>query len=241
MMPDNSIYQNLEQSRGKTGPPGKAVASLQQVYKRFDRVEALKGLSLEFFACDLLALLGPNGSGKTTAISLLLGLRKPNQGTARLFGKDPRLPQARQQVGATPQETDFPGTLQVGEILALVQAHYPVPSPTKDLLERFGLTGLESRQVGGLSGGQKRRLSVALAFAGNPRVVFLDEPTVGLDVEARRELWQEIQAYRQHGGTVLLTTHYLEEAETLASRVVFFIRDRKSVRAVWRRLRRRSG
>jgi ABC-2 type transport system ATP-binding protein len=117
--------------------------------------------------------------------------------------------------------------LKVGEIIALVQIHYPIPSPTKALLERFGLAGLEDRQVGGLSGGQKRRLAVALAFAGNPCVVFLDEPTVGLDVEARRELWQEIDAYRQNGGTVLLTTHYLEEAEVLASRVFILHKGQK--------------
>jgi ABC-2 type transport system ATP-binding protein len=227
MMQDTSIYQHLEQSRGKTEPSGKALASLHQVYKRFDRVEALKGVSLELFAGELLALLGPNGSGKTTTLSLLLGLRKPDQGIARLFGLDPRLPQARKQVGATPQETAFPETLKVREIITLVQVHYPVPSPTKDLLEHFGLTGLENRQVGGLSGGQKRRLAVALAFAGNPRVVFLDEPTVGLDVEARRELWQEIAAYRQKGGTVLLTTHYLEEAEALASRVFILHKGQK--------------
>ena len=226
-MHDTSTYQNPAQPGEQAMPPEMAVASLQNVYKRFAAVEALRGLSLSLFPGELLALLGPNGSGKTTAISLLLGLRKPDQGTARLFAEDPRLPHTRRHAGSTPQETNFPGTLKVGEIIALVQAHYAAPCPIQELLARFGLAGLEHRQVGGLSGGQKRKLSVALAFAGNPRVVFLDEPTVGLDVEARHELWREIQAYVKDGGTVLLTTHYLEEAEALASRVIIMNKGQK--------------
>src|SRR5581483_11629533 len=197
-----------------------AIASLQNVYKRFGKVEALKGISLQIFPGELLALLGPNGSGKTTTINILLGRRRADQGEVLLYGQDPRLPQARKQIGVTPQETDFPGTLKVKEILKLVQLHYPYPLSIQEVLERFGLAGLEERQTGGLSGGQKRRLALALAFIGNPGAVFLDEPTVGLDVEARRGIWQEMRAFVQKGGAILLTTHYLEEVEALASRVV---------------------
>jgi ABC-2 type transport system ATP-binding protein len=108
----------------------------------------------------------------------------------------------------------------VGEIVELVRKHYAAPASTSSLLERFGLTPLRQRQTGGLSGGQKRRLAVALAFVGNPRVVFLDEPTTGLDAEVRRKIWQEIRTYAQAGGSVLLTTHYLEEAEALAEQLI---------------------
>lgn len=196
------------------------VASLRDVYKRFERLDALQGINLSIFPGEIVALLGPNGAGKTTALSILLGLRRPDRGEARLFGKDPRLPQARSRIGATPQNIGFPLTLTVAEIINLVRMHYPTPLASQVLLDRFGLADLAQRQTGGLSGGQKRRLAVALAFAGDPQAVFLDEPTTGLDVEARRELWQAVRAYANNGGSVLLTTHYLEEIEALATRVV---------------------
>ncbi|AEB11602.1 ABC transporter ATP-binding protein [Marinithermus hydrothermalis] len=195
------------------------IAELVGVSKRFGAVEALREVDLEVHPGELLALLGPNGAGKTTAMSLLLGLRRPDRGRARLFGRDPRDPSARRYVGATPQDTGFPQTLTVGEVVELVRAHYPDPLPRAEVLARFGLVHLERRQTGGLSGGEKRRLAVALAFVGNPRLVVLDEPTTGLDVESRRALWQAVRAYVHDGGTVLLTTHYLEEAEALATRV----------------------
>jgi len=198
---------------------GRSVARLEAVSKRFGQTQALEGVSLEVRPGELLALLGPNGAGKSTAISLLAGLRRPDQGTVRLFGLDPQDPKARVSLGVTPQETGLPGELRVYEVLNYVQAYYPSPMPRAELLGRFGLEGLERRQCGGLSGGQKRRLAVALAFAGNPRLVILDEPTTGLDVEARRSLWEGVRQYQAEGGTVLLTTHYLEEAEALASRV----------------------
>ncbi len=201
-------------------------ASLCEVHKAFGRTEALRGVSLELRAGEVVALLGPNGAGKTTALSLLLGLRRPDCGEARLFGADPRRPGARRLIGATPQETSFPNTLRVGEIVDLVRAHYASPVSAAELLERFGLAAVERRQAGGLSGGQKRRLAVALAFAGSPRAVFLDEPTTGLDVESRRNLWQGVRAYSDAGGTVLLTTHHLDEAEALASRITVLDRGR---------------
>ena len=127
---------------------------------------------------------------------------------------------SRQRLGVTPQETGLPPTLRVGEVVDFVSAHYSNPVPRAELLDRFGLTDLARRQTGGLSGGQKRRLAVALAFVGRPQLVILDEPTTGLDVEARHSLWDAIRAFHDDGGTVLLSSHYLEEIEALAQRVV---------------------
>jgi ABC-2 type transport system ATP-binding protein len=195
-------------------------AALRSATKRLGSTVALDAVDLEVAHGEVLTLLGPNGAGKTTALSLLVGLRRPDSGRAELFGRDPTEPAARAGIGTTPQEHGFPQTLRVREILDLVRAHFSRPAARSDLLERFGLVEVAGRQAGGLSGGQRRRLAVALAFAGNPRAVFLDEPTTGLDVEARLAVWDEVRAYAATGGTVLLTTHHLEEAERLASRIV---------------------
>jgi ABC-2 type transport system ATP-binding protein len=201
-------------------------AALWRVSKRFGETLALDQVDLAVDAGDIVALLGPNGAGKTTALSILLGLRRPDEGRAEVFGVDPRRPSARVAVGVTPQESGFPPTLRVREIVDLVRAHFPDPAPTDELLRRFDLGGIERRQAGGLSGGERRRLSVALAFAGEPAAIFLDEPTSGLDVESRRAVWGEIDRYSADGGTVLLTTHYLDEAQRLASRIVLIARGR---------------
>jgi ABC-2 type transport system ATP-binding protein len=180
---------------------------------------ALDGVSLDIPAGGVLGLLGPNGAGKSTLINLLVGLRRPTSGTVELFGGDPRDPASRRRIGVTPQETGLPATLRVGECVAFVAAHFADPLPAGALLEAFGLAEVARRQTGGLSGGQKRRLAVALAFVGRPELVFLDEPTTGLDVQARRDLWAYIKDYGRTG-TVVLTSHYLEEIEALADRVV---------------------
>ncbi|MFF4614901.1 ABC transporter ATP-binding protein [Nonomuraea jabiensis] len=188
--------------------------------RRYGDVLALDRLSLDIRAGELVGLLGPNGAGKSTLINLFVGLRRPTSGTVELFGGSPQDPAMRRGIGVTPQETGLPESLRVGEIVDFVSAHFAKKVDKGELLARFGLDDLAKRQVGGLSGGQKRRLAVALAFAGDPRLVFLDEPTTGLDVEARRSLWEGIRSFHEGGGTVLLTSHYLEEIEALAERVV---------------------
>jgi ABC-2 type transport system ATP-binding protein len=197
-----------------------AVAELRGVHKRYGTVAALRGVDLQLESGELVALLGPNGAGKTTAVSILLGQRRPDAGSARLLGRDPTLPAARRAVGVTLQESGFPDNLTVTEVVDLVRVHYPHPAATPELLERFGLAEVAGRRAGGLSGGQTRRLAVALAFAGRPQAVIMDEPTTGLDVEARHRLWEVVRGFVADGGAVLLTTHYLEEAQALASRVV---------------------
>jgi len=196
------------------------VARLRGACKRYGATEALRGVDLEVPRGRLLALLGPNGAGKTTALQLLCGLRRPDAGTVELLGGDPREPAIRRQLGVTPQEEGFPGPLKVREVVDLVRAHYTDPWRSDEILARFELADLAGRQTGGLSGGQKRRLAVALAFVGRPRLVLLDEPTTGLDVDARRALWQVVRDEIAAGRTILLTTHYLEEAEALADHVV---------------------
>jgi ABC-2 type transport system ATP-binding protein len=190
------------------------------VSRRYGDLLALDGIDLDVPPGEILGLLGPNGAGKSTLLHVLVGLRHPTSGRVELFGGDPRDPASRREVGMTPQETGLPPTLRVREVVDFVAAHYDDPVPRDELLARFGLGDLARRQTGGLSGGQRRRLAVALAFAGRPRLVFLDEPTTGLDVEARRALWDGVAAFHAEGGTVVLTSHYLEEIEALARRVV---------------------
>ncbi|MEV0314017.1 ABC transporter ATP-binding protein [Nonomuraea fuscirosea] len=196
------------------------LARAHEVTRRYGQVLALDRLSLDIGAGELVGLLGPNGAGKSTLINLFAGLRRPTSGTVELFGGSPLDPVMRRGIGVTPQETGLPESLRVKEIVDFVSAHFRERAGRKELLARFGLDDLAGRQVGGLSGGQRRRLAVALAFAGRPRLVFLDEPTTGLDVEARHALWDGIRSFHEEGGTVLLTSHYLEEIEALAQRVV---------------------
>ncbi len=192
------------------------IASLRGVHKRLGGVEALHDVDLEVRRGEILALLGPNGAGKTTLAAILLGLRRPDTGTVRVGGL----------AGATPQGMSFPTTVRVREVIDFARAHYPAPQDTDVLLTRFELRELERRQTGGLSGGELRRLAVALAFAGSPDLVVLDEPTTGLDLESRRAVWNAVRGYADEGGGVLLTTHSLEEARALADRVAVLVRGR---------------
>ncbi|GGA66012.1 ABC transporter ATP-binding protein [Pseudoclavibacter endophyticus] len=165
-------------------------------------------------------MLGPNGAGKSTLLSLLLGLRRPTAGRVLLFGGDPGDPAFRQRVGSTPQRSAVPEALRAREALEIVSAHYVTPTPVDDIIDEFGLGEVARKQCGSLSGGWQRRLAVAMAFVGTPSLVVLDEPTTGLDVEARTTLWDALRARHAAGCTIIVTSHHLEEIEALAQRVV---------------------
>jgi len=200
--------------------PGDPVIEARGATRRFGAVTALDAVDLVVEPGELVGLLGPNGAGMTTLLSLVTGQRRPDAGVVRLFGGDPRDPRSRPRLGTTPQETGLPPTRRVAGVVDFVARHYPDPRPTGALLEEFGLAPLARRQTGGLSGGEKRRLAVALALVGNPELVVLDEPTTGLDVDGRHALWEALLAYHASGGTLVLTSHYLEEVQALAQRVV---------------------
>lgn len=195
-------------------------ASLHQVSKDYGTVKALKNFSLDVRAGELTAVLGPNGAGKTTAIKLLLGLARPTSGRVSVFGGDPTVIETHLRVGAMLQVGRVPESLRVREHIDLFSSYYSQPLPMKQTLAIAGIDDLRDRKFGELSGGQKQRVLFALAVCGNPDLLFLDEPTVGLDIEARRLLWDEIRQLLTLGKTVVLTTHYLEEADALADRVV---------------------
>jgi ABC-2 type transport system ATP-binding protein len=198
---------------------GTVVASLEGVNKNYGEVRALRNVDFTVRSGQVVAMLGPNGAGKTTAVKLLLGLLQPNSGKVRVFGGDPVNPENRMRAGAMLQVGKVPETLKVREHIDLFSSYYPNPLPLHEVLAAAGLEKLSDRKFGDLSGGQRQRTLFALAICGNPDLLFLDEPTVGLDVEARRALWEEIRRLVELGKTVLLTTHYLEEADALADRV----------------------
>lgn len=195
-------------------------AALTSVTKMYGAQRALDGIDLHVGRGELVALLGPNGAGKTTAVKLMLGLLAPDAGVVRVFGFDPRESRHRQRTGAMLQVARVPETLRVREHIDLFSLYYPHPLPMAEVTGAAGLRGLENRFFGSLSGGQKQRLLFALAICGDPDLLFLDEPTVGLDVHARRTLWTQIRALLARGKSMLLTTHYLEEADALADRIV---------------------
>jgi ABC-2 type transport system ATP-binding protein len=197
-----------------------AAAQLIEATKRYGAVEALKGVSLDIELGDVVAMLGPNGAGKTTSISLLLGLRQPTSGKALLFGLRPDDLDARSRVGVMLQESGIPAMLKVREIVDLFRSYYPKPMTRDRAIAMAGLEEKAGALVKELSGGQRQRLYFALAVCGDPEVLFLDEPTVGMDVEGRRSFIERIAEFANLGRTVVLTTHYLEEADQLARRVI---------------------
>jgi ABC-2 type transport system ATP-binding protein len=195
------------------------VASLENVSMNYQQIRALRNVNFSVRAGQVVALLGPNGAGKTTAVKLLLGLLQTTSGKARVFGGDPTNPANRTRTGAMLQVGRVPETLRVREHIDLFSTYYPAPLPLSEVLASAGLEKIGDRKFGDLSGGQRQRVLFALAICGNPDLLFLDEPTVGMDVESRRSLWEEIRRLVDRGKTVLLTTHYLEEADALADRI----------------------
>ncbi len=196
------------------------LAELAGVSKRFGNVVALDHFDLDVRPGEMLAVLGPNGAGKSSAISLLLGLRQPDTGVARLFGLQPLKIEARHRIGVMMQEAALPAELRVREHIELVASYYPDPLPTQEVLDRTNLAKLADRPYGKLSAGQKRQAQFAVALCGRPSLLFLDEPTVGLDIQARTIMWASLRQLVRDGCAIVLTTHYLEEAEALADRVV---------------------
>ena len=196
------------------------IASIANLRKAYGSLVALDGINLDVHAGELLALLGPNGAGKTTLVRILLGLARPDAGQVNVFGSDPQFEVIRTRIGAMLQVGRVPETLRVVEHLDLFSSYYPNPLPLNETLEIAGLTDIRNRPFGELSGGQKQRVLFGIAICGNPDLLFLDEPTVGLDVEARRLMWTQMRSLVARGKTVLLTTHYLNEADALADRIV---------------------
>ena len=193
---------------------------MQRVSKQFGRREAVRAVDLAIARGGAVALLGPNGAGKTTSIAMMLGLLRPTAGRVRLFGGDPGSPAAHARIGAMLQSVSVPDRLTVRETIHLFRGFYPRPLPVDRLLAAAGLAEEARTMANRLSGGKMRRLQFALALAGDPDALFLDEPTAGMDVASRRHFWDELRAFTAEGKTLLLTTHDLQEADLLADRVV---------------------
>jgi ABC-2 type transport system ATP-binding protein len=197
------------------------VITVRGLRKSYGDVEAVSGLDLSVNAGEVLAFLGPNGAGKTTTVEILEGFRERDAGEVTVLGEDPARASAawRARIGVVLQESEPPGLLTVREALQLFAGYFPAPRPVADTIAQVGLEAQADQRAARLSGGQKRRLDVAMALIGDPELLFLDEPTTGFDPAARREAWEVIASLQQLGKTVFLTTHYMEEAQRLADRV----------------------
>lgn len=192
----------------------------RDITKNYGSVKALRGISLTIEQGEVVAFLGPNGAGKSTTIALMLGMRRPTSGSVLLFGENPRIADHRRHIGVMLQESGVPGTLKVRELVEMFGRFHDHPLETREALAIAGLTEQANKRMSRLSGGQKQRVYFALALVGNPDVFFLDEPTSGLDVEVRRRFWEQINNQVALGKTIILTTHNLEEADTLANRII---------------------
>jgi ABC-2 type transport system ATP-binding protein len=196
------------------------LAALHGVTKRYGSIVAVDAIDVSIRAGELVSLLGVNGAGKTTALSLITGQLSADSGTVELFGGDPRIPAQRKRLGVMLQEAELPEKLKVRELIHQQSQYFDAPLPVAQTLEISGLNELATRRYDQLSGGQKRRVQFAIALAGNPQLLLIDEPTTGLDVGARRQFWQVIRELKARGVSIVLTTHYLEEADALADRIV---------------------
>jgi ABC-2 type transport system ATP-binding protein len=204
----------------------KAAVRLTGLRKHFGDVRAVNGVDLTIAVGETVALLGPNGAGKSTTIGMMLGLLDPDAGEARLFGDVPHAAVEHGQVGAMLQDGGLPDNITVGELIGFARSLYPQPLPMAEIIEMAGLAGLERRRSDQLSGGQAQRVRFALALAGNPGLLVLDEPTAALDVESRRAFWASMHAFASQGHTILFATHYLEEADANADRVIVIAQGR---------------
>ncbi len=209
--------------------------------KTFGAVRAVAGLDLEVGCGETVALLGRNGAGKSTAISLLLGLDEPDEGSVELFGATPGESVRAGRVGAMLQDARPVPRVTVGELVSFVAGRYPSPLPVAEALRLAGVGELAGRRVDRLSGGQAQRVRFAVALAGNPALIVLDEPTAALDVEARHAFWESMRAYARRGHTVLFSTHHLEEADAHADRIVVVDRGRIVANGTGEELRRSAG
>jgi ABC-2 type transport system ATP-binding protein len=209
---------------GSTGTP--LAVQFYDVSKRYGAQLALADANIAVPLGQTVALLGPNGAGKSTTINLMLGLLDPTAGVVRIVGLEPRVAVASGRVGAMLQSSGLPIDARVGELIAFVRRLYPQPLSAASILDRSGLGALVRRPVETLSGGEAQRVRFAMAIAGDPDLVFLDEPTVAMDVESRRAFWTQIQAFAAEGRTVVFATHYLAEAETVAERILVLDRGR---------------
>ncbi|MDR9852009.1 ABC transporter ATP-binding protein [Paenibacillus sp. VCA1] len=199
------------------------IAELKRVTKTYGGKTAVDDVSFDIPRGSVTAVLGPNGAGKTTVLSMMLGLREPSRGTVELFGRSPKDVQVKRRIGAMLQEVSVIDGLKVREVMAMIRTYYPEPLSLSEMADIAGFSPEEMNQrASKLSGGQKRRLGFALAMAGNPDLLFFDEPTVGLDSTSRRAFWQQTQALARKGKTILFSTHYLQEAEDAADRILLF-------------------
>ena len=201
-------------------PATSPAVAFDGVSRRFGATTALDDVRFEIGIGETIALLGPNGAGKSTAISIMLGLLEPSGGVAHTLGLAPRDAVRSGRVGAMLQSATLPAGAHVGELVDLARALYPSPSPRDTILGRAGLADLVGRRADTLSGGEAQRVRFALAIAGDPDLVFLDEPTVAMDVETRRAFWADMRRAASEGRTVLFATHYLDEADQVADRIV---------------------
>ena len=215
----------------------------ENLHKSYGDVLALRGITFEMKKGEVFGLLGPNGAGKTTTIEILVGLRQPDQGSVRVCGLDPAREsnELKERIGAALQATVLPDKITVEEALRLFASFYKHKASTESLLETFGLAEKRHAHFDKLSGGQKQRLALALALVNDPELVLLDEPTVGLDAMLRRDIYALIERFKSEGRTVLLTTHYIEEAERLCDHVAIIDHGRVVAMGTPRELVDRSG
>lgn len=199
------------------------IVEVDGLVKEFNEKRAVNGVSFSIQKGEVVAILGPNGAGKTTTLLMLLGLLRPTEGKAAIFHKDPKSKAVRERIGVMLQEVSLMDGLKAKELIKLFRGYYPTPLPMNHLIQ---LTGLEKgdleKRTEKLSGGQKRRVAFALALAGNPDLLFFDEPTVGMDTSSRRIFWETVKELAREGKTIIFTTHYLQEADDYAERMILF-------------------